>query len=80
MERSQKLGLQIKAIETHCNIEFLLTTEGLYVAPLVKNLPMLDSFVSFADTRGLIDLSLADEELIEEERRILTRECNLFVS
>jgi hypothetical protein len=37
MERSQKLGLQVKRIESHCDTDFNLTTEGLYIAPIRKN-------------------------------------------
>ena len=84
-ERSQKLGFQFKNIETNCGLDFLSTTEGLYLAPLVKELPILDTFESFADTRGLMDLTLADEdyralELLNDEKEILLRECNIFVS
>ena len=62
-----------------------MTTEGLYLAPLTPRLPVFDSFDSFSDTRGIIDLALADEdfrafELLEDERMILLRECNIFSS
>ena len=67
------LGLQFKKIEKHCGLDFILTTEGLYLAPIVNALPVLEKFDSFADTRGLMDLSLADEdfralELINAEK------------
>ena len=84
MEKSQKLGLQVKRIENHCDSDFIYTTEGLYLAPITKKLPIIDTFESFADTRGLMDLAMADEdyralELINDEKMILTRECNLFL-
>ena len=55
------------------------------MAPIVNALPVLEKFDSFADTRGLMDLSLADEdfralELINAEKNILMRECNIFSS
>jgi len=84
-EKTLKLGFQFKRFETHCGTEFILTTEGLYLAPLTPRLPVFDSFDSFSDTRGIIDLALADEdfrafELLEDERMILLRECNIFSS
>jgi len=84
MEKTQKLGLQVKRIESHCDSNFIYTTEGLYLAPITKKLPIIDTFESFADTRGLMDLALADEdyralELINDEKMILNRECNLFL-
>ncbi len=84
-DREQKLGFQFKRFENHCGLDFMLTTEGLYIAPLVKELPVLESFDSFGDTRGLMDLALADEdfralELVNDEKEILRRECNTFVS
>ena len=84
-ERNQKLGFQFKRFENHCGLEFILSTEGLYLAPLVKDLPVLEKFESFVDTRGLMDLALADEdyksfEILDEERKILLKECKLFVS
>ena len=38
------------------------TTEGLYIAPLVSELRKLEMFKDFSDTRGLIDLLLADKK------------------
>ena len=83
-ERNQKLGFQFKRFEEHCGILFILTTEGLYIAP-DGNLPALDTFDSFADTRGLVDLTLADEdfkalELLNDEKDNLLRECKMFKS
>ena len=60
-------------------MEIVLTTEGLYLASaarpgLPKTLPVLDKFDTFADTRGLFDLALADEDfrainLVEDEKK-----------
>ena len=85
MERNQKLGLQFKRMESHCGFDLLLTTEGLYLAPVTNSLPIFESFESFADTRGIIDLELADSdykslEFIEYEKLVLQRECEIFVN
>ena len=71
-------------------MEIVLTTEGLYLASaarpgLPKTLPVLDKFDTFADTRGLFDLALADEDfrafdLVDDEKKTLLKECNTFVS
>jgi hypothetical protein len=84
MERSQ--GLQLTSIEKYCGTDFLVTTEGLYLASTSNtHFALLDSYQSFVDTRFLMDLQLADEdyrslEVIEDEKIILKRECNLFLS
>ena len=84
MERTQKLGFQLKSIEHHCGYEFLYTTEGLYIASIyASNLINLEKFDTYVDTRGLLDLNLADEDfraidLIMDEKATLLRECNLF--
>ena len=84
MERTQKLGFQLKSIEHHCGYEFLYTTEGLYIASIyASNLINLEKFDTYVDTRGLLDLNLADEDfraidLIMDEKVTLLRECNLF--
>jgi hypothetical protein len=44
MEKSQKLGLQVKRIESHCDSKFIFTTEDLYLAPITKKLPIIDTF------------------------------------
>jgi hypothetical protein len=64
----------------------LVTTEGLYIAPISNaKFALLDSYQSFVDSRALMDLQLADEdyrslEVIEDEKIILKRECNIFLS
>jgi hypothetical protein len=45
------------------NIEFLVTTERLYLAPTHNTiLALLGGYQSFIDTGSLMDLQLADED------------------
>ena len=59
---------------------------SLHLAPTSNtNFALLDSYQSFIDTRALMDLQLADEDyrslvVIEDEKIIFKRECNLFLS
>ena len=85
IEKNLKLGFQAKKFEKHCNIEFLATTEGLYLAPISDLLVNLKLFDNFGDTRGLVDLILSDEDfrLIEYEedaQNVLYRECTLLLT
>ena len=80
---SLKLALQIKRMEFFCNIEMVVTTEGLYVAPLSKHLNsvLIDDG---GDTKELTNLMLADSDYrtlknINEEYEILYKECKNFV-
>ena len=62
VEDSQKLGFQFKRFETQCGVDMIYTTEGLYVAPLTVELKDLEKYEDFSDTRGTLDLVLADED------------------
>jgi hypothetical protein len=83
IESTQKLGLQFKKYETNCDVDMILTTEGLYIAPLISELRKLEMFKDFSDTKGLIDLLLADEDFkilenLEDEKYILFKNCMNF--
>lgn len=84
VEDSQKLGFQFKRFETHCGVDMIYTTEGLYVAPLTVELKDLEKYEDFSDTRGTLDLVLADEdfkfiESLENEKYLLYKECVSFL-
>ncbi len=56
----------------------------MYIASIyASNLVNLEKFDTYVDTRGLLDLNLADEDfraidLIMDKKATLLRECNLF--
>ena len=83
IDNKLKLALQIKRMEIFYGIEMLVTTEGLYVAPISEK---LDSLLinDGGDTKELSNLMLADSdykslENYEEEYQILYKECKNFV-
>ena len=83
IESSQKLGFQFKKYETNCDVDMILTTEGLYIAPLLSDLRKLEKFKDFSDIRGVLDLLLADEDFksldnLEDEKYVLFKNCMNF--
>ena len=85
VEKTQKLGFQFKRLEMHCGVDMILTTEGLYIAPLLPELAKLEKYSDYADTKGSIDLLLADSdytalETQEGDRYLLFKECVAFLA
>ena len=85
LEKEQKLGFQFKSIETHCGVDMIKTTEGLYLAPPINEIKKLEKFDDFKDTKGAYDMLLADAdykmlETMEDDKYLLYKECTTFVS
>ena len=85
LEKEQKLGFQFKRLESHCGVDMILTTEGLYIAPILSELRNLDKYSDFQDTKGSFDLLLADTdfralEIQEDDKYLLYKECITFLS
>jgi hypothetical protein len=84
-ERGLRLGFQYKRIETNCGVDMIVTTEGLYLAPLATQLAGIENYDDFKDTRGTVDLLLADSdfkalEILENDSLLLLKECIQFVN